>query len=81
MANYTFPNLTEVVSFENSAIEFEPTSVSNVSPDLSVMLNRSISSGSPSNISFDGLGTAVSAWLTGRRPAGGMLYPRGITGK
>jgi tRNA A37 threonylcarbamoyltransferase TsaD len=80
MANFSFTGLQTGVSFQDTT-ESQPTSLSNVNPDLSVMTNRAISSGTPLNVSFSGLGTAVSAWLTGRRPASGMLYPRGITGK
>lgn len=80
MANYNFSGLQTAVQYEVPN-KFTETSVSNPTIDLSVMINRSISSGSPLNISFSGLETAVSAWLNGRRPAGGMLYPRGIFGK
>jgi len=72
------------VSYQNGDIEFKPsTATAYVSPTFSsVTYATSSPSSTNHNITDeDPITTNVRAWLIGRRPASGMLYPRGVYNK
>ena len=72
------------VSYQNGDIEFKPsTATAYVSPTFSsVTYATSSPSSTNHNITDeDPITTSVRGWLIGRRPASGMLYPRGVYNK
>ena len=69
------------VSKENSSTEFQAGSVSHETPSSSKWSSMARALGNTYttiNHSFTGLNRTVAGWLTGRRPASGLQYPRGI---
>lgn len=72
------------VSYQNGDIEFKPsTATAYVSPTFSsVTYATSSPSSTNHNITDeDPITSSVRGWLIGRRPASGMLYPRGVYNK
>ena len=66
---------------KNSSIEFQAGSVSHETPSASKWSSIARALGNTYttiNHSFTGLTRSVAGWLTGRRPASGLQYPRGI---
>tara|TARA_B100001093_G_scaffold91082_1_gene83241 strand:- start:1844 stop:2125 length:282 start_codon:yes stop_codon:yes gene_type:complete len=66
---------------ENSSTEFQAGSVSHETPSGSKWssIERALGNTYTTiNRSFTGLNRTVAGWLTGRRPASGLQYPRGI---
>ena len=66
---------------ENSSTEFQAGSVSHETPSSSKWspIARAIGNTyTEINDAFTGLNRTVAGWLTGRRPASGLQYPRGI---
>ena len=66
---------------ENSSTEFQAGSVSHETPSSSKWspIARAIGNTyTEINHAFTGLNRTVAGWLTGRRPASGLQYPRGI---
>jgi len=66
---------------ENSSTEFQAGSVSHETPSASKWSSIERALGNTYitiNRSFTGLNRTVAGWLTGRRPASGLQYPRGI---
>jgi len=66
---------------ENSSIKFQAGSVSHETPSVSKWSSIARALGNTYttiNHSFTGLTRSVAGWLTGRRPASGLQYPRGI---
>ena len=72
------------VSSQNGDIEFKPsTATAYVSPTFS-SVTYVISNPSSTNHNItdeDPITSSVRGWLIGRRPASGMLYPRGVYNK
>jgi len=66
---------------ESSSTEFQAGSVSHETPSSSKWspIARAIGTAyTEINHAFTGLNRTVAGWLTGRRPASGLQYPRGI---
>ena len=73
MADFSLPNLTTaVVGFASTA--------PGVASTAAYTVETSIGTINVANLNI-GIGTAVTGWLTGRRPALGQLYPRGVYNK
>jgi len=72
------------VSYQNGDIEFKPsTATAYVSPTFSSVTYATSSPSSTNHniIDEDPITSSVRGWLIGRRPASGMLYPRGVYNK
>ena len=70
MADFTIPGLgTAVVGFATTAF---------VGVNTSFTVNNTVPTLENRNISFD---ETRPGWLTGRRPASGQVFPRGIYNK
>ena len=69
---------------QNAAIEFkQSTATAFVTPTFQ-SVTKAITGGTPVNTNItdqDPITTNERAWLIGRRPASGMLYPRGVYNK
>ena len=66
---------------ENSSTEFQAGSVPHETPSASKWSPIARALGNTYteiNHAFTGLNRTVAGWLTGRRPASGLQYPRGI---
>ena len=72
------------VAQQNAAIEFiQSTATAFVTPTFQ-SVTKAITGGTPVNHNItdqDPITTNERAWLIGRRPASGMLYPRGVYNK
>ena len=72
------------VVHQTAAIEFKPsTATAFVTPTFQ-SVTKAITGGTPVNHNItdqDPITTNERAWLIGRRPASGMLYPRGVYNK
>ena len=69
---------------QNAAIEFkQSTATAFVTPTFQ-SVTKAITGGTPVNHTItdeDPITSSVRGWLIGRRPASGMLYPRGVYNK
>ena len=69
---------------QNAAIEFiQSTATAFVTPTFQ-SVTKAITGGTPVNHNITGqdpITTSVRGWLIGRRPASGMMYPRGVYNK
>ena len=72
------------VAQQNAAIEFiQSTATAFVTPTFQ-SVTKAITGGTPVNHNItdqDPITSTVRGWLIGRRPASGMLYPRGVYNK
>jgi len=72
------------VAQQNAAIEYkQSTATAFVTPTFQ-SVTKAITGGTPVNHNItdqDPITTNERAWLIGRRPASGMLYPRGVYNK
>ena len=75
---------TASIVHQNAAIEFkQSTATAFVTPTFQ-SVTKAITGGTPVNHNItdqDPITTNERAWLIGRRPASGMLYPRGVYNK
>ena len=75
---------TASIAHQIGAIEFKPsTATAFVTPTFQ-SVTKAITGGTPVNHNItdqDPITTNERAWLIGRRPASGMLYPRGVYNK
>ena len=75
---------TASIVHQNAAIEFkQSTATAFVTPTFQ-SVTKAITGGTPVNHTItdqDPITTNERAWLIGRRPASGMLYPRGVYNK
>ena len=75
---------TASIVHQNAAIEFkQSTATAFVTPTFQ-SVTKAITGGTPVNYNLtteDPITPSVRGWLFGRRPASGMLYPRGIYNK
>ena len=72
------------IAHQIGAIEFKPsTATAFVTPTFQ-SVTKAITGGTPVNHNITGqdpITTSVRGWLIGRRPASGMMYPRGVYNK
>ena len=84
MANFTPAQITTAVAHQNATIEFkQSTATPYVTPTFQ-SVTKAITGGTPVNHNItdqDPITTNVRAWLMGRRPTSGMMYPRGVYNK
>ena len=80
----TVSSATASAVHQNAVIEFiQSTATAFVTPTFQ-SVTKAISGGTPVNHNItdqDPITTNERAWLIGRRPASGMLYPRGVYNK
>ena len=80
----TITVLTVSSAHQTAAIEFKPsTATPFVTPTFQSVTNAT-TGGTPVNHNIpaeDPITSSVRGWLIGRRPASGMLYPRGVYNK
>ena len=87
MANFSFItgtlNVDLAVSGQDSSIEYQPsTATPFVTPTWqSVVTAQQITDEIQVNHTPTGLGSAEQGWLTGRRPAFNLKFPRGYYNK
>ena len=70
MADFSIPNLTTAV------VGFATTAFSGINTTFAV--NNTVPTQENRNINFD---ETRPGWLTGRRPAQGQVFPRGVYNK
>lgn len=70
MADFSIPNLTTAV------VGFSTTALSGINTTFAV--NNTVPVEENRNINFD---ETRPGWLTGRRPAQGQIFPRGVYNK
>lgn len=75
MADYTFPNLTTAVVGIVTTTAF---SVQSTASYTQTITNGTVSLIDVSGSNFGNSSNTQPGWLTGRRPALGQLYPRGV---
>ena len=84
MVNFTPAQITTLVAHQNAAIEYrQSTATPFVTPTFQ-SVTKATTGGTPVNHNItdqDPITTNERAWLIGRRPASGMLYPRGVYNK
>ena len=84
MANFAPSQITTAVVHQNASIEYkQSTATAFVTPTFQ-SVTKAITGGTPVNHNItaqDPITTNERAWLIGRRPASGMLYPRGVYNK
>ena len=72
------------VAHQNASTEYTPsTATPFVTPAFQAVI-RATTGGTPVNHNIpaeDPITSSVRGWLIGRRPASGMLYPRGVYNK
>ena len=87
MANYSFitgtANIDEQVDMQNQSVEYKETTATAVIPGP---WSSSVRASSPvdavqQNFNVTGLDKAEPGWLTGRRPAFNLKFPRGYYNK
>ena len=75
---------TASIAHQIGAIEFKPsTATAFVTPTFQ-SVTKAITGGTPVNYNLtteDPITPSVRGWLIGRRPASGMMYPRGVYNK
>ena len=80
----TITVLTVSSAHQTAAIEFKPsTATPFVTPTFQAVI-RATTGGTPVNHNIpaeDPITSSVRGWLIGRRPASGMMYPRGVYNK
>ena len=84
MANFAPSQITTAVTHQNASIEYkQSTATAFVTPTFQAVI-RATTGGTPVNHNItnqDPITSTERAWLIGRRPASGMLYPRGVYNK
>ena len=82
MANFGFITSSPVTG-QDSSIEYQPTTATPfVTPTWgSVIFAQQITDEIQNNHTPTGLGAAEQGWLTGRRPAFNLKFPRGYYNK
>ena len=87
MANFSFItgtlNVDLAVSGQDQSVEYQPTTATPfVTPTWgSVIFAQQITDEIQNNHTPTGLGAAEQGWLTGRRPAFNLKFPRGYYNK
>ena len=87
MANFSFItgtlNVDLAVSGQDQSVEYQPTTATPfVTPTWgSVVFAQQITDEIQNNHTPTGLGAAEQGWLTGRRPAFNLKFPRGYYNK
>jgi len=79
MADFTFINQSPV-DYDTDTKTFKPTSNSDINPDFSVAINRVTGAQVNENFSFTALSGPIE-YVSGKRPGGGQLWPRGVYNK
>jgi len=80
----TITVLTVSSAHQTAAIEFKPSTATPFVTPTFQSVTKAITGGTPVNYNItdqDPITTNERAWLIGRRPASGMLYPRGVYNK
>ena len=88
MANFTLAQITTAdgtnAAHQNASIEYkQSTATAFVTPTFQ-SVTKATTGGTPVNHNIpaeDPITSSVRGWLIGRRPASGMLYPRGVYNK
>ena len=82
MANFSFIN-SSAVSGQDQSVEYQPTTATPfVTPTWqSAVRGNSSTDAVQANHTPPGLGKAEPGWLTGRRPAYNLKFPRGYYNK
>ena len=84
MANFAASQITTAVTHQNASIEYkQSTATAFVTPTFQ-SVTKAITGGTSVNHNItdqDPITSNERAWLIGRRPASGMLYPRGVYNK
>ena len=84
MANFSPAQITSLVAHQNAAIEYKQSTATPFVTPTFQSVTKAITGGTPviHNITGqDPITTSVRGWLIGRRPASGMMYPRGVYNK
>ena len=84
MANFTPAQITTAVAQQNAAIEYKQSTATPFVTPTFQSVTKATTGGTPVNHNItdeDSITTNVRAWLIGRRPTSGMMYPRGIYNK
>ena len=80
----TITVLTVSSAHQTAAIEFKPSTATPFVTPTFQSVTKATTGGTPVNYNItdqDPITTNVRAWLMGRRPTSGMMYPRGIYNK
>ena len=80
----TITVLTVSSAHQTAAIEFKPSTATPFVTPTFQSVTKAITGGTPVNHNIpteDPITSSVRGWLIGRRPASGMLYPRGVYNK
>ncbi len=84
MANFAPSQISTPVAHQNASVEYkQSTATAFVTPTFQSVTKAS-TGGTPVNHNItdqNPITTNVRGWLIGRRPASGMLYPRGVYNK
>ena len=85
MANFgPYANFATAVAHQNAAIEYKQSTATPFVTPTFQSVTKATTGGTPVNHNItdqDPITTNERAWLIGRRPASGMLYPRGVYNK
>ena len=84
MANFSPAQITSLIAHQNAAIEYKQTTATPFVTPTFQSVTKATTGGTPVNHNItdqDPITTNERAWLIGRRPASGMLYPRGVYNK
>ena len=84
MVNFTPAQITTLVAHQNAAIEYKHSTATTFVTPTFQSVTKATTGGTPVNHNItdqDPITTNVRAWLIGRRPTSGMMYPRGIYNK
>ena len=84
MANFSPAQITTLVAHQNATIEYKQSTATPFVTPTFQSITKAITGGTPVNYNItdqDPITTNVRAWLMGRRPTSGMMYPRGIYNK
>ena len=80
----TITVLTVSSAHQTAAIEFKPSTATPFVTPTFQSVTKAITGGTPVNHNIpteDPITSSVRGWLIGRRPASGMMYPRGVYNK
>lgn len=78
MADFSLPTLTTAIAGFTSTTAFQVQSTSSYVVEVS---NGTVSLGNITGSNFSVLNDTIPGYLTGRRPASGQVFPRGVYNK